>query len=56
MRFATVEEPGGDVRCGVVAGDTLLRLPAGTSVLDLLRSGTMLEAGRRPTTRSRCPA
>ncbi|WP_439657694.1 fumarylacetoacetate hydrolase family protein [Lentzea sp. HUAS TT2] len=45
MRFATVEEPGGDVRCGVVDGDTLLRLPAGTSVLDLLRSGTLLEAG-----------
>ncbi|SDF42024.1 2-keto-4-pentenoate hydratase/2-oxohepta-3-ene-1,7-dioic acid hydratase (catechol pathway) [Lentzea fradiae] len=45
MRFATVEEPGGAVRCGVVDGDTLLRLPEGTSVLELLRSGTLLDAG-----------
>ena len=45
MRFATVEEPDGSVRCGVVDGETLRRLPAGTTVLDLLRSGTLLAAG-----------
>lgn len=45
MRFATVEEPGGAVRCGVVDGDTLLRLPEGTTVLELLRTGSLLDAG-----------
>ncbi len=45
MRFATVQDTDGAVRCGVVEDETLLRLPAGTSVLELLRSGTLIEAG-----------
>ncbi len=35
----------GATRCGVVDGDTLHRLPAGTTVLDLLRTGTLHDAG-----------
>lgn len=45
MRIATVEQPDGVVRCGVVDGETLRRFPAGTTVLDLLRTGTLAEAG-----------
>ncbi|MFC4949704.1 fumarylacetoacetate hydrolase family protein [Pseudonocardia sp. GCM10023141] len=45
MKFATVEEADGSVRCGVVDGATLRRLPVGTTVLGLLRSGTLHEAG-----------
>jgi 2-keto-4-pentenoate hydratase/2-oxohepta-3-ene-1,7-dioic acid hydratase in catechol pathway len=41
MRFATVAGP----RAGVVEGELLYRLPAGVTVLDLLRSGTLLETG-----------
>jgi 2-keto-4-pentenoate hydratase/2-oxohepta-3-ene-1,7-dioic acid hydratase in catechol pathway len=41
MRVATVEEPDGTIRCGVVDGETLWRLPAKTTVLDLLRTGTL---------------
>jgi 2-keto-4-pentenoate hydratase/2-oxohepta-3-ene-1,7-dioic acid hydratase in catechol pathway len=47
MRFATVSEAGGQVRCGVVRDDTLLRLPAGTTVLDLLRTDGLRDAGAR---------
>ncbi|WP_112261359.1 fumarylacetoacetate hydrolase family protein [Lentzea terrae] len=47
MRFATISEPGGQVRCGVVQDDTLLRLPAGTTVLDLLCTDGLLDAGAR---------
>ena len=51
MRFATVEEPDGTVRCGVVEstvdGESLLRLPAGTTVLDLIRSGELRAAGEQ---------
>ncbi|MDR7304598.1 fumarylacetoacetate hydrolase family protein [Haloactinomyces albus] len=46
MRFATVEEPDGAVRCGVVVDDVLHRLPPGTRILDLLRTDTLLEVGR----------
>ncbi|MPY80028.1 MAG: hydroxylase [Actinophytocola sp.] len=46
MRFATVEEPDGAVRCGVVEGESLHRLPPGATVLDLLRTGTLHDAGR----------
>ena len=54
MRFATVQEPGGEERCGVVAGvgdgsasppSALHRCPRGTTVLDLLRADTLHEAG-----------
>jgi 2-keto-4-pentenoate hydratase/2-oxohepta-3-ene-1,7-dioic acid hydratase in catechol pathway len=45
MRFATVSEAGGQVRCGVVRDDMLLRLPAGTTVLDLLRTDGLADAG-----------
>ncbi|SDP37306.1 2-keto-4-pentenoate hydratase/2-oxohepta-3-ene-1,7-dioic acid hydratase (catechol pathway) [Actinopolyspora xinjiangensis] len=45
MRFATVEESDGSVRCGVVVDDVLHRLPPGTNVLDLLRAGTLSESG-----------
>ena len=45
MRFATVEDADGRTRCGIVQDETLLRLPAGTTMLDLLRSDTLLEAG-----------
>ncbi len=45
MRFATVEEPDGAVRCGVVDGDVLHRLPFGTTVVELLREGTLHDAG-----------
>jgi 2-keto-4-pentenoate hydratase/2-oxohepta-3-ene-1,7-dioic acid hydratase in catechol pathway len=45
MKFATVEEAGGAVRCGVVEDGMLLRLPAGTTVLELIRSGALHEAG-----------
>lgn len=41
MKFATVAGP----RAGVVDGELLHRLPAGVTVLDLLRSGTLLDAG-----------
>jgi 2-keto-4-pentenoate hydratase/2-oxohepta-3-ene-1,7-dioic acid hydratase in catechol pathway len=44
MRFATVEEDGG-TRCGLVEDDRLHRLPPGTTVLDLLRSNGLLDAG-----------
>ncbi len=44
MRVATVHD-GTDVRCGVVVDDRLLRFPAGTDVLDLIRSGTLHAAG-----------
>lgn len=47
MRFATVEEPGGVVRCGVVEGDALHRFPPGTTLLDLVRDGALHEAGER---------
>ncbi len=47
MRFATVSEADGRVRCGVVRDDTLLRLPAGTTVLDLLRTDGLRDAGAR---------
>ncbi|WP_290051565.1 fumarylacetoacetate hydrolase family protein [Amycolatopsis solani] len=47
MRFATVAGAGGQVRCGVVRDDTLLRLPAGTTVLDLLRTDGLADAGAR---------
>ncbi|GAA4700485.1 fumarylacetoacetate hydrolase family protein [Pseudonocardia yuanmonensis] len=51
MRFATVEEPDGTVRCGVVEsgveGESLLRLPAGTTVLDLIQAGELHAAGER---------
>jgi 2-keto-4-pentenoate hydratase/2-oxohepta-3-ene-1,7-dioic acid hydratase in catechol pathway len=47
MKFATVEEPGGAVRCGVVEDGMLLRLPAGTTVLELIRAGALHEAGAR---------
>ncbi|MGN9782033.1 fumarylacetoacetate hydrolase family protein [Nonomuraea sp. ZG12] len=47
MRFATVSEADGQVRCGVVQDDTLLRLPAGTTVLDLLRTDGLSDAGAR---------
>ncbi|NHD16121.1 MULTISPECIES: fumarylacetoacetate hydrolase family protein [unclassified Actinopolyspora] len=46
MRFATVEEPGGAVRCGVVVDGVLHRLPLGTTVLDLLREDRLFAAGR----------
>ncbi len=45
MRFATVADAAGTVRCGVVDGDRLHRCPPGTTVLDLLRAGTLTEAG-----------
>ncbi len=45
MKVATVEESDGSVRCGVVEGATLRRFPVGTTVLDLLRTGTLHEAG-----------
>jgi 2-keto-4-pentenoate hydratase/2-oxohepta-3-ene-1,7-dioic acid hydratase in catechol pathway len=45
MRFATVADAAGQVRCGVVEGDILRRLPPGTTVLGLLQSGTLLDAG-----------
>ncbi|GHF41623.1 2-keto-4-pentenoate hydratase/2-oxohepta-3-ene-1,7-dioic acid hydratase in catechol pathway [Amycolatopsis bartoniae] len=45
MKFATVEEPDGTVRCGLVEGDNLLRLPAGTTVLELIRAGQLHDAG-----------
>ncbi|MER6987568.1 fumarylacetoacetate hydrolase family protein [Saccharopolyspora hirsuta] len=45
MRFATVEEPGGAVRCGVVEGDLLHRMPPGTTVLGLVRDGVLHQAG-----------
>ncbi len=45
MRFATVEQADGTVRCGVVDGEVLRRLPVGTSVLQLLRTDALLEAG-----------
>ena len=44
MRIATVQDATG-VRCGVVVDDHLFRFPAGTTVLDLLRSGRLREAG-----------
>lgn len=44
MKFATVADPAGP-RCGVVDGGQLHRLPAGTTVLDLLRTDTLHEAG-----------
>ena len=44
MRFATVEVDGG-TRCGVVEGDHLHRLPPGTTMLDLLRTNGLLDAG-----------
>lgn len=44
MRFATVQEPGGAVRCGVVDGDVLHRCAPGTTVLGLLRAGPLHEA------------
>ncbi|GAA5165135.1 MULTISPECIES: fumarylacetoacetate hydrolase family protein [Amycolatopsis] len=47
MRFATIAEACGQVRCGVVRDDTVLRLPAGTTVLDLLRTGGLADAGAR---------
>ncbi|MFD2415803.1 fumarylacetoacetate hydrolase family protein [Amycolatopsis pigmentata] len=50
MRFATVSDTGGQVRCGVVRDDTLFRLPAGNTVLDLLRTGGLVEAGARAVT------
>lgn len=46
MRFATVEEPDGAVRCGVVVDGVLHRLPVGTAVLDLLREDRLFGAGR----------
>jgi 2-keto-4-pentenoate hydratase/2-oxohepta-3-ene-1,7-dioic acid hydratase in catechol pathway len=47
MRVATVTEDtaGNGVRCGVVVDDLLFRFPAGVTTLDLLRSGTLHEAG-----------
>ncbi|HEX6342273.1 fumarylacetoacetate hydrolase family protein [Umezawaea sp.] len=44
MRVATVEDATG-VRCGVVVDDHLLRFPDGTTVLDLIRSGSLRGAG-----------
>ncbi|WNV85277.1 fumarylacetoacetate hydrolase family protein [Umezawaea sp. Da 62-37] len=44
MRFATVEDATG-IRCGVVVDEDLFRFPVGTTVLDLLRSGSLHEAG-----------
>jgi 2-keto-4-pentenoate hydratase/2-oxohepta-3-ene-1,7-dioic acid hydratase in catechol pathway len=44
MRVATVTA-GTNVRCGVVVDDLLYPFPAGVTVLDLLRSGTLHEAG-----------
>lgn len=44
MRFATVAEDDG-TRCGVVEDDRLHRLPPGTTVLDLLRTNGLLDAG-----------
>jgi 2-keto-4-pentenoate hydratase/2-oxohepta-3-ene-1,7-dioic acid hydratase in catechol pathway len=49
MKFATIQENDGVVRCGLVDDGTLLRLPAGTTVLELLRSGTLLDAGAAAT-------
>jgi 2-keto-4-pentenoate hydratase/2-oxohepta-3-ene-1,7-dioic acid hydratase in catechol pathway len=49
MRVATVDEgtadTGAGIRCGVVVDDLLFRFPSGTTTLDLLRSGTLHEAG-----------
>ncbi|MEV8371301.1 fumarylacetoacetate hydrolase family protein [Kribbella sp. NPDC056861] len=44
MRVATVAD-GTDIRSGVVVGAELYRFPAGTTVVDLLRSGTLYDAG-----------
>ncbi len=49
MRLATFSPGGGERRAGVVAGDAVHPLPAGTTVLDLVRAGlpAALEAGGR---------
>lgn len=52
MRLATYEQ-GGQLRAGVVVGDLVHPLPAGTTVLDLVRLGleAALERGRRAVDR-----
>jgi 2-keto-4-pentenoate hydratase/2-oxohepta-3-ene-1,7-dioic acid hydratase in catechol pathway len=45
MKFATVLQPDGEIRCGVVDGDRLLRLPAGTTVLENIRARRLHDAG-----------
>ncbi|MEC3975482.1 fumarylacetoacetate hydrolase family protein [Amycolatopsis sp. H20-H5] len=45
MRFATVEEPDGSLRCGVVMDGVLHRCPHGVTVLDLLRGDGLADAG-----------
>ena len=44
MRFVTYTQDGGD-RVGVLAGDQVHALPEGLTLLDLLRDGSLRDAG-----------